>query len=80
MTCGILVSRPGIEPGPRAVEAWHLNRWTASHRFCRWRSRVLKGMKGKGSVPVIFQGKLQEAVTHFPLARAGSLTLFCSYI
>ena len=29
MTCGILVPRPGIEPGPPAVEAWSLNHWTA---------------------------------------------------
>ena len=34
---------------------------------------MLKGMKGKGSVPVIFQGKFQEVVTHFPLDRTWSL-------
>ena len=28
-TCGILVPRPGIEPGPPAVEAWSPNHWTA---------------------------------------------------
>ena len=27
--CGILVPRPGIEPGPPAVEAWSPNHWTA---------------------------------------------------
>ena len=26
--CGILVSRPGIEPVPPAVEAWSPNHWT----------------------------------------------------
>ena len=26
--CGILVPRPGFEPGPPAVEAWSLNHWT----------------------------------------------------
>ena len=28
--CGILVSRPGIEPTPTAVEAQSLNHWTAT--------------------------------------------------
>ena len=28
MACGILVPLPGIEPRPRAVEAWSFNRWT----------------------------------------------------
>ena len=28
MTCGILVRWPGIEPGPRAVQAPSLNHWT----------------------------------------------------
>ena len=27
--CGILVPRPGIEPGPSAVRAWSPNHWTA---------------------------------------------------
>ena len=27
--CGILVPRPGIEPGPLAVRAWSPNHWTA---------------------------------------------------
>ena len=26
--CGILVSRPGIEPGPSAVKVQHPNHWT----------------------------------------------------
>ena len=29
MACGILVPRPGIEPGHPAVEAWSPNHWTA---------------------------------------------------
>ena len=29
MACGILVPRPGIEPGPSAVKAWSPNHWTA---------------------------------------------------
>ena len=28
MACGILVPRPGIEPGPLAVAARSLNHWT----------------------------------------------------
>ena len=28
-TCGVLVSQPGIEPMPPAVEAQSLNHWTA---------------------------------------------------
>ena len=28
--CGILVSRPGIEPLPPAVIAWSLNHWTTT--------------------------------------------------
>ena len=28
VACGILVSRPGIEPGPPVVEVWGLNHWT----------------------------------------------------
>ena len=27
MACGILVSRPRIEPAPPALEAWNLNHW-----------------------------------------------------
>ena len=27
--CGILDPRPGFEPTPLALEAWHLNHWTA---------------------------------------------------
>ena len=27
--CGILVPRPGMVPGPPAVEVWSLNLWTA---------------------------------------------------
>ena len=30
MACGILIPQPGIEPVPHALEAWTLNRWTAS--------------------------------------------------
>ena len=33
--CGILVSQPGIEPEPPALEAWSLNHWT------HWRSPSL---------------------------------------
>ena len=29
MACGILVPRPGIEPGPLAVRVWSPNHWTA---------------------------------------------------
>ena len=29
MACGILVPQPGIKPAPPALEAWHLNQWTA---------------------------------------------------
>ena len=29
MACGILVPRPGIKPMPPALEAQHLNHWTA---------------------------------------------------
>ena len=29
MACGILVSQPGIEPAPPAVEVWSLNHRTA---------------------------------------------------
>ena len=29
VVCGILVPRPGIEPGPPALEAWSFNHWTA---------------------------------------------------
>ena len=29
MACGILVSWPGIEPAPPAVEVWSLNHWTS---------------------------------------------------
>ena len=29
VACGILVPRPWIEPMPPAMEAWHLNHWTA---------------------------------------------------
>ena len=29
MACGILVPRPGIEPGPSAVRVWSPNHWTA---------------------------------------------------
>ena len=37
--CGILVSRPGIEPTRPALEAWRLTRWTprevpAASAFC----------------------------------------------
>ena len=28
MACGILVPRPGIEPGPLAVKVWSPNHWT----------------------------------------------------
>ena len=28
-TCGILIPRPGIEPGPLAMKEWSLNHWTA---------------------------------------------------
>ena len=27
MACGILVSQPGIKPGPLAVKVWCLNHW-----------------------------------------------------
>ena len=29
MACGILVPRPGTEPGPSSVKAWSPNQWTA---------------------------------------------------
>ena len=29
LACGILVPRPGIEPGPPAVEVWRPNHWTS---------------------------------------------------
>ena len=29
MACRILVPRPGIEPGPLAVDAWSPNHWVA---------------------------------------------------
>ena len=27
--CGILVTQPGVEPGPSALKAWSPNHWTA---------------------------------------------------
>ena len=30
MACGILVSQPGIEPTPPALEVWSLNLWILS--------------------------------------------------
>ena len=34
--CWILVPQPGVEPVPRAVEAWSLSHWTASKVPCGW--------------------------------------------
>ena len=34
---GILVPRPGIEPGPPAVEAWSPNHWTAGEFPMFWK-------------------------------------------
>ena len=29
VACGMLVTQPGIEPGPLAVKVWSPNHWTA---------------------------------------------------
>ena len=52
VACGILVSRPGIEPTFPALEGWSLNHWTTRevpklfclcgfHQFC-WRCRPIR--------------------------------------
>ncbi|KAM9043352.1 uncharacterized protein AAG666_006460 isoform 2-T2 [Megaptera novaeangliae] len=46
--CGILVHRPGIEPGPPAVGVQSLNHWTARASVHAMRN---KGNKKAGSVP-----------------------------
>ena len=54
MACGVLVSSPGIEPVPPAMEVWSLNHWTT------WEVTevdILKGSDEPGTVSSLENGE-----------------------